>query len=105
MQGIIADASLNDVFSPAFVSVQLSQTLRRRAWQVINRSDRLHALPEYDLVVPIRFADENYQRNASGIHGSRSDILSSNLVWRPFRLAWCAKEWATMTNKLSTLSG
>jgi len=71
------DASLSQVSSAslevvAFVSMQLRGPFTGSSWQACNRRNRVHTLLEHLGVMPVRTADQNHQRDASGIYNDVS---------------------------------
>lgn len=61
----IGSASLEVV---AFVCVQLGWSFTGTPWQASNRRNRVHTPLEHLGVVPVRAADQDHQRDASGIY-------------------------------------
>src|SRR5256885_11037991 len=61
----VGSASLEVV---AFVGVQLCRSSTGTSWQASNRRNRVHAPLEHLGVVPVRAADQDHQRDASGIY-------------------------------------
>lgn len=65
----VGSASLEVV---AFVGVQLCRSSTGTSWQASNRRNRVHAPLEHLGVVPVRAADQDHQRDASGIYNDVS---------------------------------
>jgi len=56
----------------ALVGVQLGWSFAGMRWQACNRRNRVHAPLEHLVVVPVRAADQDRQRDASGIYNDVS---------------------------------
>lgn len=68
-----SDASLPQVLSAmfvvvAFVNVQLCRSFTGKLRQTCNCRNRIHARPKHLGIVPIHTADQDHQRNISGIY-------------------------------------
>ena len=80
----VGSASLEVV---AFVGVQLCRSSTGTSWQASNRRNRVHAPLEHLGVVPVRAADQDHQRDASGIYDDvplGAELASVRGVWARF---------------------